>query len=86
MTDSNWWPERHEATQHFEPMFQFDHLSPGPHRDISEKCADFAWDMVRSLPDGPELTVGLRKLWEAKNSFVIQAARFSGVQVPPNRG
>lgn len=29
--------------------------------------------MIRELPDGPELTAGLRKLLEAKDCFVRQA-------------
>lgn len=85
MTDTVW-TDRHPSTQHFEQMFKFDHLSDGPHKDVSKLCAILAEDMVQALPDGIELTAGLRKLWEAKNNFVLQAARFAGVQVPPNRG
>jgi hypothetical protein len=70
------WENRHPGTQHFEEVFQFDHLATGRLRDISSKCAELAEFMVSELPDGQELTAGLRSLWEAKNCFVLQAARF----------
>lgn len=40
---------------------------------ISDECADLACQMVKALPDSPELTVGLRKLLEAKDCFVRAA-------------
>lgn len=80
------WSKRHPSVQHFEELFKFDHLSEGTHKEVSKVCAALAHAMLGHLSDGPELTVGLRKLWEAKNSFVVQAARFSCVQVPPNPG
>ena len=82
----NVWEGRHPGVAHFGPMFKFDHLSDGPHKDVSMQCAALAEQMVALLPDGPELTAGLRSLWEAKNSFVVQAARFSGNDTPPNKG
>ena len=36
-------------------------------------CAQTAEGMIEELPDGPELTVGLRKLLEAKDCFVRAA-------------
>jgi len=72
----NVWEDRHPSTQHFQEVFQFDHLPEGKIRDTSSMCADLAEKMVATLPDGPELSAGLRSLWEAKNCFVLQAARF----------
>lgn len=63
---------RHPSTQHFAPLFQFDHL-PAHLAVISEPCAYLAQQMVDTLPDGPELSAGLRKLLEAKDCFVRAA-------------
>ena len=63
---------RHHATQHFDPLFAYDHL-PTHLRAVSAPCATLAADMVETLPDGPELTAGLRKLLEAKDCFVRAA-------------
>jgi hypothetical protein len=40
---------------------------------IRDFCATLAEDMIQVLPDGPELTAGLRKLLEAKDCFVRAA-------------
>ena len=48
------------------------HLA-GPARSISVSCAALACEMIEELPDGPELTAGLRKLLEAKDCFVRAA-------------
>jgi len=80
------WEGRHPGVVHFKQMFAYDHLASGRLKEVSKRCADLAEAMVADLPDGPELTAGLRSLWEAKNSFVVQAARFSGVDHGPNRG
>ena len=61
---------RHPATTNLLRYFAFDHLPPGPLREASAKCALLAGDMAERLPDGPELTAGLRKLLEAKDCFV----------------
>lgn len=42
-------------------------------RAVSEKCTETALFMLEALPDTPELTVGLRKLLEAKDCFVRAA-------------
>lgn len=86
MSNESVWTGRHPGVVHFEQMFKTDHLADGPHKEVSEQCALLAEWMVEKLPDGPELTAGLRSLWEAKNSFVVQAARFAGVSVPKNPG
>lgn len=52
--------------------FAWSHL-PEHLRPYSQNCADLALQMVARLPDGPELTTGLRKLLEAKDCFVRAA-------------
>jgi len=63
---------RHPGTQHLARYFSYDHLKT-PLRGISEQSHDLAEAMITALPDGPELTAGLRKLLEAKDCFVRAA-------------
>ncbi|NUR80778.1 MAG: hypothetical protein HOQ21_10080 [Dermatophilaceae bacterium] len=63
---------RHAATQHFAPLFAYEHLREDL-RPVSQACAEVAELMVERLPDGPELSAGLRKLLEAKDCFVRAA-------------
>ena len=63
---------RHPATAQVARHFTFAHLPPGL-QEISKPCHDLAEAMLASLPDGPELTAGLRKLLEAKDCFVRAA-------------
>lgn len=63
---------RNPATQHIAKYFEYEHL-PSHLQDISAPCAELAQDMINRLPDDPELTVGLRKLLEAKDCFVRAA-------------
>lgn len=65
-------PNRHPATTQLLGFFTFEHLPPLL-QAISAPCHDLAFDMATTLPDGPELTAGLRKLLEAKDAFVRQA-------------
>lgn len=65
--------DRHPGTAAIARYFAFDHLPAGPLRDTSAACHDLAAAMIAGLPDGPELTVGLRKLLEAKDCFVRAA-------------
>jgi hypothetical protein len=60
---------RHPATTSIARFFAYDHL-PEPMRTISMYSEALAEAMIRELPDGPELTTGLRKLLEAKDCFV----------------
>ena len=56
-------------------FFAYDHL-PEPLQEQSKLFHDLAHEMVeRSPKGGPELTVALRKLLEAKDAFVRQQAR-----------
>lgn len=61
---------RQPAVRAIAEYFAFDHLREGPMRDASRNVAEVAQSMVDNLPDSPELTVGLRKLLEAKDCFV----------------
>lgn len=63
---------RHPGTVALLRWFDYDHLAGKP-RDISHSCHHMAHTMVDELPDGPELTAGLRKLLEAKDCFVRAA-------------
>ena len=64
--------DRHPATTGLLRWFEYDHL-PERLQIVSQICHDSAHEMVRQLPDGPELTTGLRKLLEAKDCFVRAA-------------
>ena len=64
---------RHPATKNIMRWFSADHLAPGLVRETAEACGDLAADMVDTLPDGSELSAGLRKLLEAKDCFVRAA-------------
>jgi hypothetical protein len=63
---------RHPATVHLARFFAYDHL-PEPLATVSAYSHHLAEAMIRDLPDGPELTTGLRKLLEAKDAFVRAA-------------
>jgi hypothetical protein len=63
---------RHPATVSIARYFAYDHL-PGPLQEVSRRCEWLADAMIGDLPDGPELTTGLRKLLEAKDCFVRAA-------------
>lgn len=65
-------PERHPGTNHLLRYFTYDHL-PEHLQAISKPFSDLAYYMVNAMPDGPELTAGLRKLLEAKDCFVRAA-------------
>lgn len=53
--------------------FTYDHLTDPLLRATSEKFAALATDVDDALPDGPEKTVALRKLLEAKDAAVRAA-------------
>jgi hypothetical protein len=50
--------------------FKYDHLPKGPIRGASMECSELADHMAATMPSGPELVAGLRKLLEAKDCFV----------------
>lgn len=53
-------------------FFKFGHL-PDHLKAVSAPFADLANQLVDNLPPGPELTVALRKLLEAKDAAVRAA-------------
>jgi hypothetical protein len=57
---------------HLARFFEYDHLPPEL-QGVSADCAGLAMAMILKLSDGPELTIGLRKLLEAKDCFVRAA-------------
>lgn len=64
--------DRHPATQQIARFFDYEHLAE-PLQTISAYSHHLAVAMIAELPDGPELTAGLRKLLEAKDCFVRAA-------------
>lgn len=60
---------RHPATLHIFQYFAYDHL-PEPLKTNAMYSYQLAVAMATELPDGPELTAGLRKLMEARDCFV----------------
>lgn len=58
----------HPSVEHILQFFECDHLPPELAM-VSEIMGKLANEFAHSL-DGPELTVGLRKLLEAKDCFV----------------
>lgn len=63
---------RHPGTVHLARYFDHGHLREDL-RPISASVAVLAEQVIATLPDGPELTAGLRKLLEAKDCFVRAA-------------
>lgn len=50
-------------------FFDYEHLPPHL-QEVSKPCADLARSMAGGLQHSAELTIGLRKLLEAKDAFV----------------
>lgn len=67
--------DRHPATQQLVRYFTKIEPASSPERlnGIRTQCQALAAIMVMTLPDGPELSAGLRKLLEAKDCFVRAA-------------
>lgn len=63
---------RYPGTVSIAKHFDFELLPPHL-QEVSKPCHDLAEQMIAALPDGPELTAGLRKLLEAKDCFVRAA-------------
>lgn len=63
------WAGRHPSVQHFKPLFEYGHLPLGL-QWIPAEVSDLVESMLDELPDGPELSAGLRRLLEAKDCFV----------------
>jgi len=65
-------PDRHPSTQQIARWFGYGHLQ-GDARKVSAEVFELAEWLIQNLPDGPELTAGLRKLLEAKDCLVRAA-------------
>lgn len=72
--------KRHPGTLHVLRFFEYDHL-PANLAWFSAPFHGLAHEMVQHLPDGPELTAGLRKLLEAKDCMVRAALDVKPVEV-----
>jgi hypothetical protein len=68
---------RHPGTVAVAKHLAYAHL-PTHLQAISKPCHDLAEELLHKLPDGPELTAGLRKLLEAKDCFVRAAVEAAG--------
>ncbi|MGE0493275.1 MAG: hypothetical protein AB7S38_28970 [Vulcanimicrobiota bacterium] len=64
----------HPATAMVFEFFAYEHLPPHL-QEVSKPCAELAQKVATDLVDDPEVTVGLRKLLEAKDCFVRAAVR-----------
>lgn len=63
----------HPSIEHVLSLFGYDHL-PEDLQEVSRPFHDLAHHLAARLPSGIELTVGLRKLLEAKDATVRHAA------------
>lgn len=59
---------RHPSTSHLLRYFDYEHL-PSSLQKVSRQVHQVAFQMANTLPEGPELTAGLRKLLEARDCF-----------------
>lgn len=72
----NPWQDRHPSVAHFGPLFAYAHL-PEHLQRISLPFAELAVGLLGLVPDGPELSVALRKLLESKDC-AVRAALLAG--------
>lgn len=63
----------HSATAHVARLFAYDHLPPWLQK-VSRPFHDLAEKLINEHRDGPELTVALRHLKDAKDAAVQHAA------------
>ena len=65
---------RHRAVAEVVQWFDYSHLPEGLPRDVSERCAYLALDILDEIPvDDPELTRGLSALVQVKDHLVRAA-------------
>lgn len=62
----------HPAVEHILQYFEYEHL-PKELQRVSKPFSELAYTLANSYLDGPELTVGLRKMLEAKDCMVRAA-------------
>lgn len=59
---------RHPATAHVAQLFAYEHIAHTEAREIAHAFYSFVELLLDTIDDGPELTVTLRKLVEAKDA------------------
>lgn len=64
---------RHPAVRDAASFFSWAHLPEGPMREVSRAACQLAYTMIATLPDSPQLTIGLHELLAAKDAFVRAA-------------
>jgi hypothetical protein len=64
---------RHPGTREKMLWFEYGHLTDPRLRTISMKFTTLAVELIETLHDGPQLTIALDKLREAKDRAVSQA-------------
>lgn len=67
----------HPATKAVLGHFHFEHLPPHLQK-VSKPIGDLAVNLAIEMPDDPEVTIGIRKLLEAKDCFVRAAVSAYG--------
>jgi hypothetical protein len=75
--------KRHLATREKMLWFSWAHLPSGLAQDVSMQFGSLAWKLLSMLDDGPQLTIALQRLIEAKDAAVRQALAQT-VYVQPN--
>lgn len=61
----------HPAVSHLLSLFDYGHLPPSL-QQVSQPVHDLAHHMADTMESGPELSVGLRHLLDAKDALVRQ--------------
>ncbi len=64
---------RHPAVAPYGNRFRTGHLPEGLPRQVMEVYREAAAKLLEMLPDSPELTRALHRLWESKNEAVLHA-------------
>lgn len=64
---------RHPSTTSIAQHFSYDHLQREDLKAVSKVIHDAAEQLIALVPDGPELSVALRKLLEGKDAAVRAA-------------
>jgi hypothetical protein len=80
------WDGRHDGVARQRRLFEYGHLagttdgktSANDLKSISRMYAFLACDLLRALPDCPELINALHRLWESKNLAVVARVQAGG--------
>lgn len=64
--------KRHASVAGVLKHFRYVHL-PIHLQEVSKSCGELAFNMANTVPEGPDLVVGLRELLAAKDNFVRAA-------------